>query len=67
MRKLVEKDGSKKQHAGEDAHGPMLSGAPLRVGLCELHAQGIGDQGENQQPAGVQIDGDPKDAADSEA
>ncbi len=67
VRKLVKKYGSKKQQAGGEANCPVLRDAPLRVQLSELHCQGIGDQRENQQPTGVQIDGDSENAADAKA
>jgi len=65
--KLVKKDGTEKQQAGTDAHDPMLTLRPLWVCVPELRRQQITPGSENDQPAGIQKDGDAEDSTDLQA
>jgi len=62
---FVEEKGSKKENAGENAYAPLLSGGPAGILLFELHGEGIGDGGKNDDPCGMQKDGYPEDFADA--
>ena len=65
MGKLMEEHGSKKQETGQDSHSPVLPCAPVGMFLRELHGEGKRDQGKNNYPAGVQIDGNSENFADA--
>jgi hypothetical protein len=58
MRELVEQYRAEEKQAGQQAQGPKLPAAPLRIARSELVPDGIGDQGKNQKPAQVHVDGD---------
>jgi hypothetical protein len=62
---FVEEHGGKKEQAGEDADGPMLGVRPTRMLLTELPGDDVSDGGKNENPGGVQIDGDAKNSADA--
>ena len=63
---LVENHRGKKQQAGDDSERPVLRGSPVRMLRRELRAQRKRDQGENDEPARVQVDRDAEDASDAE-
>ena len=67
MAQLVKDDGSEKKNAGDDTQGPMLRGRPVRVLRGELGPQGKSDEEKNDEPAGVQIDGNAENTTDAKA
>jgi hypothetical protein len=62
---LVEENRGEEEQTGEDAHGPMLGVRPTRVLLLELRGDDVGNGGKNENPGGVQIDGNPENFADA--
>ena len=67
MAQLVEYHGSEKQNTSDDAEGPMLGRGPIRVLRGELSSQRKRDQEENDEPTGVQIDGDAENTSNPKA
>ena len=58
VRQFMKKDGTKKQKAGEDAFRPVLSQRPLGVHSGKYDfGELIGSQAKNEQPTGIQING----------
>ena len=67
VRKLVKQNGAKKEQAGEQAHSPLFRLVPVRVILRELCGKGKRDQRKDNQPAGMQVDGNAENFADTQA
>src|SRR5260370_414758 len=65
--KFVEEDGREEEKAGQDAHGPMLCVGPKWMLLLELRGNDVGDGQKNENPSGVEIDGNSENFADAQA
>ena len=67
MAQLVEYDRGEKEDARDDTERYVLGRTPAGMICCELRAQGECNQEKDDEPAGVQVNGDAKDLAQAKA
>jgi len=64
---LVEEDGEEEEEGGGNADGPVSAGAPVLVAVREEpFREGVGEEGEDQEPRRVDFDVDAEDAGDAQ-
>ncbi len=62
---FVEENRGEEEKARQDAHGPMLRVRPKRMFLAELRGDDVGDGGKNEDPRGMEVDGNSENLADA--
>src|SRR5579862_8518656 len=65
--KLVKHHRPEKEHTGDDSKRPVLRRSPAGMFRGELSPQREGNQQEDDQPAGMNIDRDSKDSSERNA